>query len=401
MSSEAPGSDIQLHFCQACGVSIPQADIDAGRARPEPDTCAFLHYPERCPIKFGAQAGGRVASAPAHAPAQAPAPAPRPVAAKPAGPRSGAYALTALALLYVVGATTFLLSRELTREPPKPMRDDLATSAAVEKVATKLDDVVAQTQRAFSELRGNDNNQRGDLSSLGEKLNDLRHETTRLRQVMRTDIKDLQGTVLTISKRTGLLKENDETILRELRGLNDRFTDGGGPAPTKPGVKEPDDGAGEKPAPVKPAQTREEVEREKLVKEYIAKLADRKASDQTRYNAAVQLGDLKHPDAVQPLIKALQKDPYDLVCRAAAWSLGMFGKDAIPAIPALIDEIGGKQEYVGYMCERALGEITKAVLGKAVTFNFDPTMSQRERKKVQKKWEGWWAKNQAQLLPDG
>jgi hypothetical protein len=36
-----------------------------------------------------------------------------------------------------------------------------------------------------------------------------------------------------------------------------------------------------------------------------------------------------------------------------------------------------------------------------VTFNFDPTMSQRERKKVQKKWEGWWAKNQAQLLPDG
>ncbi|MHC4136492.1 MAG: HEAT repeat domain-containing protein [Planctomycetota bacterium] len=397
MSSEAPGPDIQLHFCQACGVSIPQADIDAGRARPDPDTCAWLHYPERCPIKFGAQASAPVAAAPA----PAPTPAPRPVAAKPAGPRSGTYALTALALLYVVGATTFLLSRELTREPPKQIRDDLATSAAVQHVATKIDEVVAQTQRAFSELRGNDHNQRGDLSSLSEKLNDLRQETTRLSRVMRTDIEDLQGTVLTISKRTGLLKENDETILSELRGLSDRFAAGGGPAPTKPEPGVSEKGGDEKPAPAKPPRSREEVERERLVREYIAKLADRKASDQTRYNAAVQLGDLKHPDAVQPLIKALQKDRYDLVCRAAAWSLGMFGKDAIPAIPALIGEIGGKQEYVGYMCERALGEITKAVLGKAVTFNFDPTMSQRERRKVQKKWEEWWAKNRAQLLPDG
>ncbi len=400
MSSEAPGSDIQLHFCQACGVSIPQADIDAGRARPEPDTCAWLHYPERCPIKFGAAPG---APAAARAPASAPAPvaAARPVAAKPPASRSGTYVLTALALLYVVGATTFLLSRELTREPPKPMRDDLATSAAVQQVASKLDEVVAQTQRAFAELRGNDSNQRGDLSSLSEKLNDLRHETTRLRQVVRTDIEDLQGTVLDIAKRTGLLKENNETILRELRGLNDRFSSGGGAAPTNPEPPATDSGQDKKPTPVEPAKTREEIEREKLVKEYIAKLSDKKASDQTRYNAAVQLGDLKHPDAVQPLIKALQKDPYDLVCRAAAWSLGMFGKDAIPAIPALIAEIGGKQEYVGYMCERALGEITKAVLGKAVTFNFDPTMSQRERRKVQKKWEDWWSKNRAQLLPDG
>ncbi|MHC4493877.1 MAG: HEAT repeat domain-containing protein, partial [Planctomycetota bacterium] len=171
-----------------------------------------------------------------------------------------------------------------------------------------------------------------------------------------------------------------------------------GPGLDPPSSTPKEEGGDEKPAPVKPAPSREEVERERLVNEYIVKLADRKASDQTRYAAAVQLGDLKHLDAVQPLIKALQKDSNDLVCRAAAWSLGMFGKDAIPAIPALIGEIGGKQEYVGYMCERALGEITKAVLGKAVTFNFDPTMSQRERRKVQENWEEWWAKNRAQFL---
>jgi hypothetical protein len=28
-------------------------------------------------------------------------------------------------------------------------------------------------------------------------------------------------------------------------------------------------------------------------------------------------------------------------------------------------------------------------------------MSQRERRKVQKSWEEWWAKHKAELLPDG
>ena len=41
------------------------------------------------------------------------------------------------------------------------------------------------------------------------------------------------------------------------------------------------------------------------------------------------------------------------------------------------------------------------MLGQPVTFNFDPTMSQRERRKVQKSWEEWWVKRKAELLPDG
>ncbi|MHC4549045.1 MAG: HEAT repeat domain-containing protein [Planctomycetota bacterium] len=383
MSSEADSApDIELHFCQACGVSIPQADIDAGRARPEPDACAWLAHPERCPIKFAER---RMA-----------VPPPRPVAGKPAPQRSGTYFLGALALLYVVGATTFLLSKELSREPPKPMRDDLATRDGLQQVASKLDQVEVQSRQAFGELKSNDGRQRDDLVRMSEKLNGLRQETTRSQSVLQTDIEDLQNTVITISHRTGLLKENNETILRELRGLGDRVQSGGAPREA-PVVK--DDAA--KRTPAAPAKSREEQERERLVKDYIAKLRDRKASDQMRYNAAVQLGDLKDPAAVPPLIEALEKDSYDLVCRAAAWSLGMFGKDAVPAIPALIRQIGGKQEYVGYMCERALGEITKAVMGKAVTFNFDPTMSLRERKKVQKEWEKWWEGHRAELLPDG
>ncbi len=38
MSGEDPGTaeSIQLHFCQTCGMSIPQADIEVGRAQPAP-----------------------------------------------------------------------------------------------------------------------------------------------------------------------------------------------------------------------------------------------------------------------------------------------------------------------------------------------------------------------------
>ena len=52
MSGGTGTEDIQLHFCPVCGISIPQADIDAGRARIEPDTCAFYAEPTKCPVKL-------------------------------------------------------------------------------------------------------------------------------------------------------------------------------------------------------------------------------------------------------------------------------------------------------------------------------------------------------------
>ena len=133
--------------------------------------------------------------------------------------------------------------------------------------------------------------------------------------------------------------------------------------------------------------------------EYIGKLADKKAPNNTRYNAAVSLGDLRHPDAIPALIDALENDPYDLVCRAAAWSLGLYGKDGVPAIPALIRQLGGKDATVGYMCDRALGEITKAATGTSVSFGYDSNASQRQRRTIQKKWEDWWEAHKGELMP--
>ena len=121
---------------------------------------------------------------------------------------------------------------------------------------------------------------------------------------------------------TTTVVDDSRSLSRQLRGESGGIT------------KPPPDPLPE--IPQAPAQSPEELERERLVAEYIGTLADKKAPNGARYNAAVALGDLRHPKALPALMDALENDPYDLVCRAAAWSLGMYGKDALSAIPALI-----------------------------------------------------------------
>ena len=137
----------------------------------------------------------------------------------------------------------------------------------------------------------------------------------------------------------------------------------------------------------------------KKAAQFIKQLGDRSASDQTRYNAAVQLGDVGHPSAVDPLVQALQNDAYDLVRRAAAFSLGMLGKHSVSSIPILIDGVAKQDEYVGYMCARALGEISMATLGRTQEFGYDPTMNRKQRREIMNKWSEWWAKNKALIQP--
>ena len=386
MSAEAAkGSpEIHLHFCQRCGISIPQIDIDTGRARPAPGgyVCVGCVYQHR------------------DTDAAAVAPRPRPVVVSRGD--MGSRALVGLALLYVVGATTFLLVRELNREPPAQVDlSQVATVDAVDRVARKVDELDDRNRVTLDQLKGNDDRQRDGLRDLSERVLTVGTETSRLAQSVRSDVTDLQRLVLETMNRTGLLREDVNTVRGALERLARDMKDAGPVHTPEPKggetVRAPD-------TPEVPKKSADDLDRERQVKEYIATLLDRKAGDKSnteRYNAAVQLGDLKDPAAIPALVDALQNDSYDLVQRAAAWSLGAFGQDAVPAIPALIAQLAGKYEYVGYMCERALGEITKATMGSPVSFNFDPTMNLSARKKVQKKWEEWWEKNRDTLMPGG
>jgi len=359
-----PGPDtIELHFCRRCGISIPQGDIATHRARAVPG--GFLC--DACAI-------------------DAPAPAAKPPVHATA-PASGSRALLFLALLYVVGTSTFLLVRELQRQPPQQPRGDFATARDLEALARKVDGIDDRARTAFVDLKANDERQRDDVRELSMRMNQLA-DLPRAVGELSSRIDDLDAVAKALATKTQLVRDEVAAARNELRQL--RGESGGITKPPPEPLPE---------IPQAPAPSPEELERERLVNEYIAKLADKKAPNGARYNAAVSLGDLRHPSAMAALMDALENDPYDLVCRAAAWSLGMYGKDALPAIPALIRQLGGKDGTVGYMCERALGEITKAATGTAVSFNYDSNAPQRARKKVQEDWEEWWEKRKGELLP--
>jgi len=382
MSGESGTEDIQLHFCPVCGVSVPQGDIDSGRAEIVADTCAFFTHPAKCPVKLP-----RAEAAP-------PPPAsPRPAVA--ARRIAGTSALWGMALLYVVGATTFLLFRELNREQPEIELPSIATAEDIRSLSAKIAAVDKQSRDTLQRLASNDALQREDMGKLNTGLNRLQRKFEDHVGMVRTQHKDLQDSIVMLGERTVGLSNDARDILRQLN----RIAEQGGARPVQappPVVKDkPVKKTESNPPPAVDPETRKQVDK------FIKQLLDRSVDKQTRFNAAVQLGDLMDPSSVDALTTALKKDRYDLVRRAAAYSLGMLGKYSVKAIPDLIQQMDDKEEYVGYMCERALGDITKIVLGAPVSFGFDPTMNSKKRREVQKKWETWWQKNKETVLRTG
>ncbi|MHC4939695.1 MAG: HEAT repeat domain-containing protein [Planctomycetota bacterium] len=360
---------IELHFCRDCGISIPIADIESGRANPALPGCAYGM--ERCSHRK-------------EAPEVAAPTAARPVRTAPDG-GGGMRIVLALALLYVVGTTTFLLFREVQRKPPEiRLPSDVAMVRDIRDLGRKLEAVDEQAQRALEQLKSNDSLQATTLSGLRQRIHELGDALRRTNDSAQERDREVARGLLSLTEEVMGLKTPLGDIMMRLDKLGDGAARPQPETTVRKKTTQPD-----KNEPTEDPKLRAQVE------DFIKQLGDRAQSDQNRYNAAVQLGDLGHPAAVTPLMTALQKDPYDLVRRAAAFSLGMLGKHAVPAIPVLIEGVSKQEEYVGYMCARALGEIAKATLGQTVEFGYDPTMSRKQRNEVRDKWNEWWEKNKA------
>jgi hypothetical protein len=364
---------IQLHFCQRCGISIPVSDVASGRAEAAPGGYVC-----------GSCSTGRVFRDVA------------PAAAVSRRAEGGLRTLVALALIYVVGAASFLLYRELERKPPSLQLPAFASPDDVERLGRKVDGLAQQLRDTHDRGSAAALRQEEGLDALRRIAEDAeRAALDREKGSLERD-QNLLGALDAIGRRAGILKSDlDELLTQKLESLRKEIAAAKEKGAGGPPVATPPADTGNKP-PKDPA----EGETARQLREQVAKLQSKDTPERARYTAAVQLGELKDPGAVEPLMRALESDPNELVQRGAAWSLGRLGKHSVKAIPALIAKVGGKEEYVGYMCDRALGEITQDAMGARVTFNYDPSLPRKARQEIQKKWEEWSEKNRA-LLPGG
>ncbi|HEX5135628.1 MAG TPA: HEAT repeat domain-containing protein [Planctomycetota bacterium] len=155
------------------------------------------------------------------------------------------------------------------------------------------------------------------------------------------------------------------------------------------------EGEGAKAAEPAPADDGTPEGRKRVLAYYVKLLGHE--SDDVRYNAVAQLGEMRAVEARDALLAVLAKDRYLIARRAAAWALGRLGKEGVPAIPALIREIGGESPLLAYMCEGALREITEGALGQAVAMGTKTDMTPAERLEIQRKWQAWFDANREKL----
>jgi hypothetical protein len=351
--------EIQLHFCQRCGISIPVADVASGRAHPAPGgyvcaSCRIVPDEVAAAPPGGARAG-----------------------------RSGPWPLT-LALLYLVGATSFLLYREATRDAPRFELPPVASPGSVAALDARLRELRDQTSKAVEALDAALRAHREEIEAARAEVGEVARDLRRGEAASLGRDEQILSAVDALARRTGITRSDvAEEIAAQMERLRRELAErgaGGG-------------AAAQAPPPAPPPADPKVAEQERLVREYVVKLQSKDLPELQRYTAAVRLGELKHAAAVEPLAKALESDSAELVQRGAAWALGALGRKSVAAIPALIRQIGGKREWVAYMCDRALGDISQDALAARASFGFDPQMTQRERQAVQKKWEEWYAKN--------
>jgi hypothetical protein len=349
---------MDILFCDRCRESIPDADLDAGRA---------------------VRVGGRLYHVPC--------------AFRRALPGPARFALFALAL-YGAAAATYALVRVLDRDasPPAqevaagPTRDDLAQvrrdlegqiQREREAIQGDLQAAVADTQQRLGK------EQAAELERFGEALQ------ARLQGWTDVHIRRFESDEAKIAEIAAWVKD-----LRDLAGRLQ--PDGAGPAappaspappaPTPeapPVATEPDPKpSGDAPPALDPESQRRHDEE---VVKWIGMLRD--SNTPVAYSAAYKLKLLKDPKAVPALVETL-KGHKDLWVRAeSATALGAI--KSADAVPALIDALEDKEQYVFASASDALVKITGQEFK---DFVLDP--SRKERKAYKDQWSKWWKENE-------
>jgi hypothetical protein len=397
---------MKIQFCDLCNESVPQADLDEGRAfvrkgRVVCATCdramshaaaAALPASESPPAPHEpmssvepAPATGTVAVATSTAPAPSPA-APAPVLSAvsiapdptathaPRRTSPAALWIGVLAMAFTAGAIVVLHDQidELAREnrdarkaearalteiaDARRAHDALATtlrgdSARLEK---RLDDEHATIEAALARMREEQQKRAEDLQAAIQALNAWRGETG-------TQSQDDRRKITELTQRLSKSEEDALQLVERLQSL--------------------EHAAKAAPAPVvQAAPTKGEPAWKALVIDLTSK------NSGVRWEAVDGIGQAHDPSAASALIPML-KDPDVFVRMATARVLGDL--KAMSAVAALIDALEDPEDAVREAAYLAL----RAITGNK-DLKFDPLAPEAERAKRLKAVREWWKKEE-------
>lgn len=398
---------MRIHFCDLCNESVPQSDLDEGRAflRKGRVVCAScdrsMSHPAGPAGPFSKETEASLAAIPAlavaegradgglqgHAPHATPAPPPAygahgyaPVA--PARARSGSGAGLGLVALLLTGGLAFWARGRFDRLDGEFASRTLLLQDAQGDARARVDqELSAQAQRAAEQgdrLAGEVRELREWLNaqvSAGEvrarqvedRLTEFGQHTESMAESFDSVNRHDQELVF-LEQRFRALEKDVQTIGERLAGLERR------PSAVVPEVAPL---AAEEAAPAPPPWMG-------LVEE----LASPNTSE--RWQAVLALGDTRDPAVSEYLLPALRDE--DIFIRmVTARVLGDLGSPL--GIPALIEALDDGEAAVREAAYLALRSLTKR------DFPFDPvTEDASERARRIKTWREWWEKEKPRYL---
>jgi hypothetical protein len=380
---------MEIHFCDLCNESVPEADLALGRAvrRGDRVICPVCERamsggsaPDGAAEARSSTAGGRN-SAPGRAPgawdgtAQG-SPAMGRVPATPKGHGATALTVGLAALLFGAGAAA-LFSTSLSRERSERLEVDHDQAIEVAHVALRQEQL-AQALEAERELLVLDLGRRlaEQARSTSAGLGDLRARLALLDE-------GLLGVQGSLEALRGDLARSSEDSGRRLDEFAGRLA-----AQREEGrqvqLQLSELAAAARETPPAPAPDRRE---EPAWTGFLADLTGTDAS--RRYYAVIDLAATGDP-AVVPHLTPLLGDGDLFVQMATARVLGELGAPA--AIEPLIDALEDPQDAVRETAVLAL----RALTGR--NFRFDPFAGAAERSRRVAAWREWWAKARADYL---
>ncbi|MBK7644054.1 MAG: HEAT repeat domain-containing protein [Planctomycetes bacterium] len=383
---------MKIHFCDLCNESVPQSDLDQGRAQMVKGrvVCSVC---ERAMSLAPSSVRALGAEAAITAPAQGSSPQPEfaaPAAAQGTVANNGSAAVwMAAASLIVCAIVIYVFQQRIDRLEGTDL--DLARGIEFQRgdvraLDAKLGRVPAETSALEKRLDG----RMQESLAAGEKQ---RAELVAAAQRAEQAVAALQGTLAQMREdvdKGAVAREQrlDELSHRlaasedERRALAERLDEYAQSAESARAASE----AAARTLPEKAAPASAAPAWNAL----LPNLAD--ANPSTRWEAVDELGRTKDPAAIEHVVPLL-KDSDLFVRMCAARVLADLG--TLQGVPALIDALEDAEPTVRESAWHALQTLT----GK--DFKFDPQANEGERSRKVKQWRDWWKKEGEPLLNGG